>query len=96
MLPPSGIVEICGLVEGTSPCVPVVPQHIEMLCAFGYNCNTADTKHDINGEDIVRDLQKSTMGRYVINKEGAETGHHDDIDFYVERAVILENIGSVP
>uniref|UniRef100_A0A8C9W8T6 Uncharacterized protein n=1 Tax=Scleropages formosus TaxID=113540 RepID=A0A8C9W8T6_SCLFO len=24
-------------------------------------------------------MQKSTMGIYVINKEGAETGHYDDI-----------------
>ncbi|KAF3835465.1 hypothetical protein F7725_028023 [Dissostichus mawsoni] len=33
---------------------------------------------DIEGDDVTRDLQKSTMGIYVINKEGGEPGHYDD------------------
>uniref|UniRef100_A0A8C9YHZ3 Uncharacterized protein n=1 Tax=Sander lucioperca TaxID=283035 RepID=A0A8C9YHZ3_SANLU len=50
---------------------------------------------DIEGDDIQRDLQKSTMGIYVINKEGGEIGAHDDIGIYVEGVIILDNIGSV-
>lgn len=48
---------------------------------------------DIEGDGIQRDLQNSTMGVYVINKEGGEIGAHDDI--YVEGEIILDNIGSV-
>nr|NP_001014825.1 k31 [Danio rerio]AAW78558.1 unknown [Danio rerio] len=40
-------------------------------------------------------MQKSTMGIYVINKEGEEIGAHDDIGIYVEGVIILDNIGSV-
>lgn len=50
---------------------------------------------DIEGDDIQRDLQNSTMGVYVINKEGGEIGAHDDIGIYVEEEIILDNIGSV-
>ncbi|KAK2815046.1 hypothetical protein Q7C36_023312 [Tachysurus vachellii] len=50
---------------------------------------------DIEGDDIQRDLQKSTMGVYVINKEGGEIGAHDDIGIHVEGEIILDNIGSV-
>ncbi len=50
---------------------------------------------DIEGDDIQRDLQNSTMGVYVINKEGGEIGAHDDIGIYVEGEIILDNIGSV-
>uniref|UniRef100_A0A8D0A5E2 Uncharacterized protein n=1 Tax=Sander lucioperca TaxID=283035 RepID=A0A8D0A5E2_SANLU len=50
---------------------------------------------DIEGDDIQRDLRKSTMGIYVINKEGGEIGAHDDIGIYVEGVIILDNIGSV-
>ncbi|GAA6091143.1 uncharacterized protein LOC122873815 [Tachysurus ichikawai] len=50
---------------------------------------------DIEGDDIQRDLQKSTMGIYAINKEGGEIGAHDDIGIHVEEEIILDNIGSV-
>ncbi|RXN39442.1 sterile alpha motif domain-containing 3-like protein [Labeo rohita] len=52
-------------------------------------------QEDIEGDDIQRDLQNSTMGVYVINKEGGEIGAHDDIGIYVEGEIILDNIGSV-
>uniref|UniRef100_A0A8C9R5E8 Uncharacterized protein n=1 Tax=Scleropages formosus TaxID=113540 RepID=A0A8C9R5E8_SCLFO len=41
-------------------------------------------------------MQKSTMGIYVITKQGPETGHYDDIGIYLEGADILEDTGSVP
>lgn len=50
---------------------------------------------DIEGDYIQRDLQKFTMGVYVINKKGGEIGAQDDIGIYVEGEVILDNIGSV-
>ncbi|KAI9520171.1 hypothetical protein NQZ68_020066 [Dissostichus eleginoides] len=50
---------------------------------------------DIEGDDVTRDLQKSTMGIYVINKEGGEPGHYDDVGIFVEGLIILDNIGSV-
>ncbi|XP_033990326.1 uncharacterized protein LOC117497530 isoform X2 [Trematomus bernacchii] len=50
---------------------------------------------DIGGDDITRDLQKSTMGVYVINKDGGEPGHYDDVGIFVEGLIILDNIGSV-
>lgn len=34
------------------------------------------------------------MGIYVINKEGEETGHFDDIGIHVEGVIVLDNIGS--
>ncbi|KAI9517669.1 hypothetical protein NQZ68_004891 [Dissostichus eleginoides] len=50
---------------------------------------------DIEGDDVTRDLQKSTMGIYVINKEGGEPGHYDDVGIFVEGLIILDNIGYV-
>uniref|UniRef100_A0AAQ4NVC8 C2H2-type domain-containing protein n=2 Tax=Gasterosteus aculeatus aculeatus TaxID=481459 RepID=A0AAQ4NVC8_GASAC len=50
---------------------------------------------DIEGNDILRDLQKHTMGIYVINKEGGEMRHCDDIGIFVEGVIILDNCGSV-
>ncbi|KAF3856702.1 hypothetical protein F7725_017425 [Dissostichus mawsoni] len=50
---------------------------------------------DIEVDDVTRDLQKSTMGIYVINKEGGEPGHYDDVGIFVEGLIILDNIGSV-
>lgn len=50
---------------------------------------------DIEGNDILRDLQKHTMGIYVINKEGGEMRHCDDIGIFVEGVIILNNCGSV-
>uniref|UniRef100_A0AAQ4PZR3 Uncharacterized protein n=2 Tax=Gasterosteus aculeatus aculeatus TaxID=481459 RepID=A0AAQ4PZR3_GASAC len=50
---------------------------------------------DIEGNDTLRDLQKHTMGIYVINKEGGEMRHCDDIGILVEGVIILDNCGSV-
>ncbi|KAL3061987.1 hypothetical protein OYC64_009997 [Pagothenia borchgrevinki] len=50
---------------------------------------------DIGGDDFTRDLQKSTMGIYIINKDGGEPGHYDDVGIFVEGLIILDNIGSV-
>ncbi|KAL3041426.1 hypothetical protein OYC64_019593 [Pagothenia borchgrevinki] len=35
------------------------------------------------------------MGVYVINKDGGEPGHYDDVGIFVEGLIILDNIGSV-
>ncbi|KAM7006154.1 uncharacterized protein LKV04_002766 [Tautogolabrus adspersus] len=50
---------------------------------------------DIQGDDIPRDMQTHSRGIFVINKEGEENGHYDEIGIFVEGVVILENIGSV-
>ncbi|XP_074550048.1 uncharacterized protein LOC141807753 [Halichoeres trimaculatus] len=49
---------------------------------------------DSRGDDILKDMQKSSMGIYVINKEGGVTGHLDDIGVHVEGVTVLDNIGS--
>ncbi|XP_071316049.1 uncharacterized protein [Trachinotus anak] len=48
---------------------------------------------DIEADDIQRDMQKTTMSIYVINKEGGENGHYDDIGIFVDGVIILDNIG---
>uniref|UniRef100_A0A671W8P0 Uncharacterized protein n=1 Tax=Sparus aurata TaxID=8175 RepID=A0A671W8P0_SPAAU len=40
-------------------------------------------------------IQTHSMGIFVINKEGEEAGHYDDIGIFVEGVVILDNIGSI-
>ena len=50
---------------------------------------------DIQGDEFLRDLQKQSMGIYVINQEGGEMGHYDDIGIFVEGLIILDNCGSV-
>ena len=49
---------------------------------------------DIIGNDIQTDMQRCTMGIYVIGKENGETGHYVDIGIFVEGVIILDNIGS--
>ncbi|XP_028298447.1 uncharacterized protein LOC114460738 [Gouania willdenowi] len=49
---------------------------------------------DIEGDDILKDIKKSPMGIYVINKEGGRPRHFDDIGIHVEREILLDNIGS--
>ena len=63
--------------------------YIEWIHVFSLNIQ------DIGGDDVTRDLQKSTMGVYVINKDGGEPGHYDDVGIFVEGLIILDNIGSV-
>lgn len=48
---------------------------------------------EIEGNNIQRDMQKTTMGIYVINKEGGENGHYDDIGIFVDGVIIVDNIG---
>lgn len=48
---------------------------------------------DIEGDNIQRDMQKTTMGIYIINKEGWENGHYDDIGIFVDGVIIMDNIG---
>lgn len=50
---------------------------------------------DIEGDDILRDMQRNSMAVYVINKEGGEPWDFDDIGIYLEGVIILDNIGSV-
>ena len=51
---------------------------------------------DIEGKDIQTDLQKCTMGIYVISKEKGDTGHYDDTGIFgvIIGVIILDNIGS--
>ncbi|XP_028297007.1 uncharacterized protein LOC114458826 [Gouania willdenowi] len=49
---------------------------------------------DIEGDDILKDIKKSPMGIYVINKEGGRPRHFDDIGIHVEGEILLDNIGS--
>lgn len=49
---------------------------------------------DIEGDHILTDMQRCTMGIYVISKENGDPGHYDDIGVFVEGVIILDNIGS--
>ena len=48
----------------------------------------------IEGNDIQTDIQRCTMGIYVINKENGKSGHNDDTGIFVEGVIILDNTGS--
>lgn len=48
----------------------------------------------IKGNDIQTDIQRCTMGIYVISKENGDTGHYDDTGIFVDGVMILDNIGS--
>ncbi|KTG45046.1 hypothetical protein cypCar_00024400 [Cyprinus carpio] len=76
--------------KGTTTTQPQTKKKISQCFSFH-----AKKVTDIEGDYIQRDLQKFTMGVYVINKKGGEIGAQDDIGIYVEGEVILDNIGSV-
>lgn len=49
---------------------------------------------DIEGNDIQTDIQRCTMGIYVISMENGDNGHHDVTGISVDGVMILDNIGS--